>query len=284
VLPNSTDLEYFIETASVLNMSRSAERLGITQPSLSLAVQRLEHAVGQKLFIRSKRGLELTPPGKILLHQSNELMNYWHAITAKSSDSVNAVEGRFTIGCHNSVALYSLNLFLPKLMQAYPDLEIKLKHDLSRKLTDAVIASEIDVAIVINPVHHPDLVITKLCTDSVRFWTSTSKSTSPNASSVLIFDPDVLQSQVLLSKANKLGIRFPRTIHSGSLEVVADLTAEGCGVGILPTRVAERASKKLVPYLNSLQFKDQLSLITRVESKKVRAVTTICSAIKAAFE
>ena len=58
------DLKYFREAASTLNISRAAERLGISQPSLSLSVQRIEESLGAKVFFRSKRGLAMTQSGK----------------------------------------------------------------------------------------------------------------------------------------------------------------------------------------------------------------------------
>jgi len=53
MIPSPADLGYFMEVASTLNVSRAAERLGISQPSLSLAIRRMEEALGAPLLVRS---------------------------------------------------------------------------------------------------------------------------------------------------------------------------------------------------------------------------------------
>src|SRR4051812_8184466 len=108
MLPNASDLTYFVEAATVLNLSRAAERLGISQPSLSLAIQRLEHAIGTELMLRSKKGVTLTQAGKLLLAHSRELLQKWESIKGRARASAQEVSGAYTIGAHVSVALYSL--------------------------------------------------------------------------------------------------------------------------------------------------------------------------------
>jgi len=89
-------------------------------------------------------------------------------------------------------------------------------------------------------VRHPDLVITKLAHDDVTLWRAKSVRDHEISALPIVVDPDLIQSQVVLKKALKMGVRTDRTIETKSLEVAADLTAHGCGIGILPTRVAER--------------------------------------------
>jgi len=60
MLPSAAELEYFLEVANTLNLSRASERLGLSQPSLSLAIKRLELSIGTQLFIRHKQGVTLT--------------------------------------------------------------------------------------------------------------------------------------------------------------------------------------------------------------------------------
>ena len=133
-LPNPSDLHYFIEVSSRENLSRAAERLGISQPSLSLAMQRLEDSVGTKLLNRSKKGVQLTKAGKSLLVHSRELLQKWEEVRSGALASEQLVQGTYRLGCHSSVAQYTLPLFLKNLLVKYPQLDIQLKHDLSRKI------------------------------------------------------------------------------------------------------------------------------------------------------
>ena len=220
MMPSSSDLQYFLAVAETLNISRAAERLGITQPSLSLSIQRLEHSVGLSLFLRSKTGVQLTRGGQRLKSQAQALLSDWEKITDEIQKDETEVRGRFTIGCHPSVALYTLPSILPTLVSKYPGLEIKLEHDLSRRITEDVISYKIDFGIVINPVAHSDLVIRKLGVDYVMLWTAAKPTPTQNPVSgdgILILDPELLQSQQLLRDFAKAKMNFKRQITSSNL-------------------------------------------------------------------
>ena len=288
MLPSPTDLHYFLEAANTQNFSRAAERLGITQPSLSLAIQRLEADLGEKVFLRSKRGVTLTQGGKLLLIQTRNLLEVWNGVRADARGSMQTIKGSYILGCHPSVALYSLSLFLPKVLVAHPDLQVDLVHDLSRKITEGVVTSRIDLGIVVNPQRHPDLLIKKLADDDVGFWVRDGKkqegfSDRGGKGHILIYDPELIQSQVLLKKAVKSGFNPTRIIKSRSLEVVAELTASGCGIGVLPSRVAERSSKKIIPLAGAPFYRDEICLVMRVENKSVAAMRCLAEAVAEGF-
>lgn len=279
MIPSPADLTYFIEVADALNLSRAAERLGISQPSLSLAMRRLEQAVGAPLLTRGKRGVALTQAGKQLLAYARQLMQTWEGVRARTLASVNEIAGAYTIGCHPSVGLDVLPAVLPRLMSEHPKLDIRLHHSLSRKVAEEVVSMKTDIGIVVNPVAHPDLVIHKLCDDEVTLWRAPRGNED-----VLICDPDLTQSQELLKRIGKSGQSFSRIVTSDNLEVIAALTAAGGGTGILPTRVALRQGKRLVRVAKAPAFSDAHCLIFRVENKNVKAVQAISAAIRAAVK
>ncbi|MGZ3768665.1 MAG: LysR family transcriptional regulator [Bdellovibrio sp.] len=287
--PSFTDITYFLEVAQFKNISRAAERLGIAQPSLSAAIKRLEDCLGVTLFIRGRSGVQLTKAGKELSEQGRSLLLSWEQLRADINKKETEVSGQYVLGCHTSVALYSLSGFLPSLIQQYPDLEIKLAHDLSRKITERVISFEVDFGIVVNPFRHPDLVIRELCTDEVVFWTAPKPSSTQcldKKKGVLVCDPNLIQVQKLIDDLEKKGRGFRRIIHSSDLEVISELTASGVGVGILPKRVATRISiHKLKPLDEKLPvFKDKICLIYRVDAQKTYGSRIIIDAIKSSFK
>ncbi len=279
MIPSPNDLTYFVEVSSSLNLSRAAERLGISQPSLTLAIQRLEQSVGTPLLIRSKKGVTLTQGGRQLLAHAKELLQKWESVKGHALASTQEVQGCFSIGCHASVALYSLGGFLPDLVEKYPRLEIKLHHDLSRKITEAVVRMEIDIGIVVNPTRHPDLVIRKLRDDEVTFWVGEGRRKVQDFRSgdaVLICDPDLLQSQDLLKKLNRSWVRYSRILQSSSLEVVAKLVVQGAGIGILPSCVAASTGPRTLRRIPKAPvFHDEICLIYRVENRAVRSIQEI---------
>ena len=282
-LPSSFDLQYFIETAHTLNISRAAERLGISQPSLSLSIKRLENALGTDLLIRGKGGVQLTRTGQKFVAHARHLLEEWENISKLALRGENQITGRFSIGCHQSVGLFALPGFLPDLMTTNEDLEINLNHGLSREITDDVINFKTDFGIVVNPVEHPDLVIRHLAKDEVTLYTSSSANQKKIAAgeSVLVCDPDLLQTQSLMKALKKKGLSFQRTMTSSSLEVIVMLTALDVGVGIIPGRVAAREkANKLVPLAGAPKFQDQISLIYRADSQKSVASKVIISAMQ----
>lgn len=288
MIPSPSELHYFIEVASTLNISRAAERLGISQPSLSLAVKRLEEALGAELLIRSKSGVNLTRAGQKFVVQARSLLHEWDRMTTETLKEETHLTGRYIIGCHQSVGLYTLPGFLPDLLQKYPELEIKLQHGLSRQITDEVIGFKVDFGIVVNPVEHPDLVVKTLAKDEVGLWTGPSPTAIESAQTgqgVLICDPELLQTQSILKQMAKKGLTFKRTLTSSSLEVVTELTYCGAGVGILPGRVATRdTTRPLTFVVGSPRFQDRICLVYRADAQKSAASKSLLAVLSRCLE
>jgi LysR family transcriptional regulator, cell division regulator len=279
MLPSSSDLAYFVEISQAGNLTKAANRLGISQPSLSLAMQRLEQSVGTILLIRTRQGTKLTKAGERLLAETRQLLSRWDELRGHTLSTMNEVRGRFSIGCHPSVARYALPLFLPSLLVKFPDLEFSLHHDLSRSITQKVLALEIDLGIVVNPQQHLDLVMKSLAKDTVTLWSSRQ----PNAKDVLICEPSLAQTQTLMGKLKRQGLKFNRVIESSNLEVIASLARSGAGVGILPARVAQAESKELVVFEGAPTLRDEIFLVYRVENKNVRAIQALSESIQNGF-
>jgi LysR family transcriptional regulator, cell division regulator len=284
MIPSPADLTYFVEVARLSNLSRASESLGISQPSLSLAIQRLENAVGINLLVRHKRGVSLTKAGKQLLGHTRYLLQQWDAIKSATLASIHEIQGNFTIGCHTSIALCSLPHFLGDLLEKHPKLEVKLQHNLSRKITEQVINFGVDMGIVVNPVKHPDLIIKPLSNDKVTLWRGKGKRKIQDLTSghaVILCDPDLIQTQSILKSLKKRKIHYSRIISSDSLEVIAKLTQEGCGLGILPGNAAK--PHKLTHITNAPYYEDEICLLYRGENRHVKAIQIITDAIKQAF-
>lgn len=258
-------LKYFKMVAQIGNMSRAAQELHVSQPTLTVTIKKLEEELGVSLFERSKKGVTLTPAGIDTLRHTETLLQSWDELKTSSLSAVNEVKGLVQLGVHASVARYTLPYFLPTLMKKHPDLRINLHHDLSRNILNMVLEHRCDVGLVINPEPHADLVIKDLLQDEVRVW---KKKGSKNAD-ILIVDDNLFQTQTLLERLKKKGLHYTRQIRSANLEVVASLLESGMGHAILPERVArgsgiaiEEAQPEVPP------FKDTLSLVYRPHFRK----------------
>lgn len=277
--PNLTDLRYFQEIAHTGNVTQAATRLGVTQPTLSVALVRLENSLGAKILQRSKKGVRLTPAGRTLLAHTKNLIQEWEGVQTKALASHHEVKGQFTIGCHPSVAQYTLPQMLPQLMRQYPELEIHLRHDLSRKVIDAIIDVSVDIGVVVNPLRHPDLIIKKVCEDEVSLW----RSTESYNQDIIIVDSDLAQSQHILKRLKKVGLNPKRLINSSNLEVIATLTKSGAGIGVLPSRVA-RQHGNLKMITGSPIFKDEICIAYRMESRSIKAIQILSKSLQEALK
>lgn len=261
------DLHYFLAMAEHLNLRQTALKIHVTQPTLTLALQRLEAQLEAKLFERTKRGLILTPQGTNLRRSAQALLPQWQGLRTSLKQDAESMRGEIKIGCHVSVANYALERICPDLLSRHPYLDVKLIHDLSRRILSGVLAGEVDLGLVINPQPHPDLVLRPLGTDEVRLWQTSRARRGPPAA--LIYDPALAQAQWIL-RQSKHGKLPARRIESSSLEVIAELTRLGLGLGILPARVAKRHG--LVPYVKSPIFRDELFLVLRASARHLRVI------------
>lgn len=252
------DIKNFITISETLNITRASEILGLSQPTLSYSVKRLEREFGCLLIIRLKNGIQLTKPGQDFYGRAKKLILFWEDSQKSLTSDTTEILTEFSIGIHPSVAIYTLKKILPNIYKSYPKISFKLVHGLSREMTQKVINWEVDLAIAINPIQHPDLVIVELNSDNVTLFAR------KNCRNKIIFDPQLAQSLSILKKLNKAKVDFDGHIQSSNLEVIAKLTSEGLGYGLLPTRVASNY-KNIHSVKDAPNFKDKICLIYRRE-------------------
>lgn len=282
MIPSSNELLYFVEIANTMNLSRAAEKLAISQPALTLAMQRLENSIGTHLLIRDKKGVYLTQAGKKLLTNAKQLLHCWEMTKSQSLASHQEIEGTISVGCHSTVAPH-LNQLLPEILETYPKLSLKIRHEVSATIIDEVINLKLDVGFVTIPIKHPDLVVRKLMRGGIGFFTGIVKSPLQQIDSgkgILIYNPDLLQSQLLLKKCEKAKLLFERTIPTNSLEIAANLVANGAGIGILPLCIDQFIYReKLKPITEAPTLTHDICMIYRNENRNVQAIRTLTTVV-----
>ncbi len=274
---SSDDLKYFTEVARVGHVTRAAERLGITQPALSHAIKKIETDMQVTLLIRSKKGVQLTPAGEILLLSAQTLLEQWKSVKDAVHLSINAPQGLIRLGCHTAVAQYILPDVLSQLLEQYPLLQFQLVHGLSRQMTDLVNAGQLEAGIVVNPSRNPDLIMRHLCDDIVTMW----QAPECKNLDVLFIEPSLLQSQSILNKLKKEKLNKYRLIESASLDVIAKLVIGGAGRGILPQRVLQSAGGHRCAIVKGApSFSDKIYLIYKNEFRSVQRGKVFVETIK----
>lgn len=261
MLATSTEIEYFVEVYQTRHVSKAAIRLGITQPTLTLSLQKLEEKVGTKLFHRTKQGVVPTEQGSLFYRKALTLMENWKDLHNGIQQSTNEIFGRFKLGCHQSVGAYTLPKLFERLHAQAPEIELELMHDFSRKITEGIISYNIDIGFVVNPTRHPDLVLKKLGDDRVLFWKKRGATHLPRK---IFADRNLLQMQEILGKTHAKDFKDWKLVSTSSLELIRTMTLSGQGIGILPERVAKADGAELVPYDSHLPtYEDKIFLAYR---------------------
>ena len=280
MLVSPTELYYFNELCFTLNFSRASERLGISQPTLSQAIKRLEQFIGTPLFLRVKTGVKLTKAGGQLHQHTNELLTLWARVKSESLASCNEVQGHLTLGCHPTIARFILPPLLPGFLAQHPHLEISLVHDLSRKILEGVINLSIDIGLVVNPIQHPGIIVKKLYHDEVGFWQASDYQWPTHAGGAIICNPELRQTQELLATLRAQGRSTYRLLTSTNLDVISSLITSKTGIGILPYSVVKMAQSVLKPVPEMPSYLDEIYLVYRPEQREIMALKILIKAIK----
>src|SRR6516165_4224296 len=134
-----TGLRYFLAIARHANMTRASGDLGVTQPALTIALRRLETALGTTLFVRTREGVTITATGEELVHHASELLagleRAEHAIAGLESGA----RGRFVVGCPESLGIYFMPAVVARVARELPLVELALVTARSRDVERAVL-------------------------------------------------------------------------------------------------------------------------------------------------
>lgn len=280
MLPSHNEISYFLELAQIKNISKTAKVLGVSQPTLTMAMQKLESNLQITLFHRHKKGITLTKAGDRFRLKARDLIENWNNLYNETLALESEPIGQYNFGLHRSVGLYMLPSFFPKLTKEHPDLELIIHHDLSRHICESIISFDLDIGLVINPTKHPDLILQKILDDEVTLFVKSKGKFQKN----LIYDSHLIQSQELLKKLKRSEFDKYKHIPLSSLENIAKLCETGAGIALLPKRVAASISGTKLRPLNDVPFfKDELYLAYRLENKKLPAIQVIKETILASL-
>ncbi len=284
-----SDLRYFLEVKARGSLTAAAKALGVTQPSLTAAMQRLEKHYGTTLLLRDRTGVKLTVTGRALAYDAAQVFE----VLSRAEQRVQGLEdlesGRFVLGSHESLAAYFLPELLRSLASEHPGIEISIFNAASAAVAEAVIERTVDFGIVVNPKPHADLVMVDLFEDAVDFFTlrgeapvaSFADALARITAGPLVHAARVAESRELLARLDALGCSPTRVIACGDFELVKSIALAGVGVAVLPRRVAayghEGKLGRLHPELP--YFEDHICLLFRGDLHKTRAAVALKDAL-----
>ena len=144
-------LRYLVVLAEETHFADAARRCGITQPTLSTMISRLEDELGELLFDRSSRPLRITETGQIILRQARLVLAEAEKIKSLIAESRESLEGPLRIGVLPTIAPYLLPLFLSRFSEQYPGLHLSIQELKTAELEQHLRNQSIDIAIAATP-------------------------------------------------------------------------------------------------------------------------------------
>lgn len=284
------ELEYFLRAAEVGSLTKAAESLGIRQPSLTAAIQRLEKLLGTTLFVRGRRGVVLTSTGRVLREHATQALRTLVLAQEEIHNLEDEPRGSFTIGVHESLAAYLLPGFMARFVEKHPRVDLGLWNGNSREVQAAVVERRIDLGIVVNPQPQPECVVRPLFSDRVHFviGAALARRVRPALPRViaelpLVYVPALRQTQFLIGALAKRGLAPRRELPCSSLELVKSLVLDGVGVGILPWRVATHgvAKGRIVVAARDLpHYQDAITLVRRYDMHVTKTARMLLDALE----
>lgn len=231
-------LKTFLYAARLGGVRRAAQEMNLSQPAVSARLAALETSLGVTLFARSPRGVSLTNEGALLLQLAEQLVFVHDEIRARLGDPA-AAGGLIRIGAAETIAQSWLPAFVREISEAFPRSILDLTVDISVNLRDALVARQLDLALLMGPVSHygveniplPDVPLTWLRRPG-------GAAVDFRATPVLSYSrqtrPYREVTALLLSQIGP-GVRvYPSASLSASIKMIA----AGIGVGAFPADLA----------------------------------------------
>jgi DNA-binding transcriptional LysR family regulator len=140
-------LRQFVAVAEELSFRRAAERLHMSQPPLSQTIRILEEELGTPLFNRTRRRVELTQPGRVLLDEAHRVLSQMERGLAAARGAAQGMSGRLSVGFVPSSTYELLPAILRQFRKHHPGVDLHLEELNTVEQTDALLQRRIDVAL-----------------------------------------------------------------------------------------------------------------------------------------
>ncbi|MCK8463569.1 LysR substrate-binding domain-containing protein [Aliiroseovarius sp. S1339] len=290
-------LSYVIALAETRHFGRAADQCHVTQPALSNQIKELEVRLGTPLFVRERKGVELTSSGQDVLATAKRIM----AELERMEDAVHwqrGLTGRLRLGVIPTVAPYLLPVALPLIRGQTTGLDLRLREAQTADLISDLEDGRLDAAIIALPSGVSGMVETPLFRD--RFLLAgTAEHIVDITQNHPVLRPDVIDPDqlLLLDEGHCLADQaleacgFPRggrrvDLGAASLGTLCRLAAGGLGVTFLP-EMARHDEQKATPDLSVARFADpqpsrQIGLVRRNLSPHIEWFNTLAGLLKTA--
>jgi LysR family hydrogen peroxide-inducible transcriptional activator len=243
------ELRYIVAVAQKRHFGHAAEACYVSQPTLSVAVKKLEEELGVGLFERGQGEVSLTAAGERIVAQAQRVLEEAGVIRQLANQSVDQLVGHLRVGAIYTVGPYLFPHLIPILNAKASDMSLIIKESFTSNLTEQLKQGELDVVIISLPYNETGIVTQALYDES---FSVLMPITHPLASSESISAQQLEQEKVLLLEEGhcfreqvkkicpgcvKIGNgegNMQQNLEGGSLEIIRYMVASGIGISILP--------------------------------------------------
>ena len=241
-------LQVFLTVLTEKSFSRAAEKLLRTQPAVSLALQRLEQELGEKLIDRSGKELTPTDAGRIVLDYARRFQSLQQELDNSLEELRDNASGRLTIGANESTALYLLR-HIEQYRQLHPKIKVQIRRSLSSKVPNEILDGNLELGVISYDPADERLKSKVIYTDSLAFVVS-PKHRLANRKTVSIVElgsenfiaHNVISPyrEVVLREFQTHKVPLHMDVEMPTIETIRKLVQNNVGVAFLPRMCVEQ--------------------------------------------
>ncbi len=242
-----TELRYIVAVARERHFGRAAETCFVSQPTLSVAVKKLEEELGVTLFERGPGEVSVTPAGRKIVEQAQRVLEEASRIREIAAAGKDPLAGPLRLGAIYTIGPYLLPKLIPILRRTAPAMQLLIQENFTHRLAEELRSGEVDVILVALPFEAPG-VMTRAVYDEPfmvavpkgHTWEGRKRVTSEELTSeslLLLGEGHCFRDQVLeICHTVRSRERSPlaKTVEGGSLETIRQMVAGGVGITVLP--------------------------------------------------
>ncbi len=289
-----TEMRYIVALARVRHFGKAAEECHVSQPTLSVALKKVEGQLGAALFERTASDVRITALGERIVAQARRVLEQAVQLEEIAGSAGDPMSGPLRVGVIYTIAPYLLPKLIPALHQYAPAMPLFLKEDFTANLIPALKAGELDVIVIALPFAEPGLVAQPVYDEPFRVvvpaahpWVKRSDVPADelNGQNLLLlgqgncFRDQVLESCPRLSAPDAL----EHSLEGSSLETIRYMVASGAGVAVMPSTAADPLIDK-EPMVKVLPFSGKqpsrtVGLVWRVTFPRPQAIDAVRAAL-----
>jgi LysR family hydrogen peroxide-inducible transcriptional activator len=244
-----TELKYIVAVARERHFGRAAEACFVSQPTLSVAIKKLEDELGVQLFERGSTEVSITPIGGQIVEQAQRVLEESSTIKEIAKQGKDPLAGPLRLGVIHTIGPYLLPALVPRMIRDAPKMPLLLQEGLTIKLLESLRLGDIDVAILAEPFPNQGFVTQAVYDEpfvvavpNQHPWARRKhvKSAELKEETMLLlgtghcFRDQVLEVCPELSRYSQASAGIQKTFEGSSLETIRHMVASGIGITVLP--------------------------------------------------